>query len=300
MTPLACQVVFLVLCSLGPLGPPSQAGVEPPVPTKSAPPTLPADPIFDKRLTALDDLMSKTSDFRAAFRQEKHTPLLKKPIVSEGVMTSKDGFVRWETTKPSPVVCVIEPAPPVPATKPEPTPPPTAPTVSLPPTPTAQPVEVESLGAIRVYYPADGLCEIYPIGGALSDFAGVPLPRIADLRRRFSIERLNPTELGADKSNPALLALLLRPLSADTRKYIETIKVLIDESIPAATKVVVTDADGERTEISLTAIRINTGLKRSDVQLTLPPNVRISRPLAHRAPAPPTPSSPPPVTPWPK
>ena len=41
----------------------------------------------------------------------------------------------------------------------------------------------------------------------------------------------------------------------------------------------IADPEGERTEITLTSIRTNTGLKDSDVQLTLPQGVHLSRPL---------------------
>ncbi len=245
-----------------------------------------ADPDFTKRLAALDATLAKTIDFKANFEQRKYTPLLKKPLVSKGVLTSKGGMVKWETTEPRSVTIFIDPlsskSPSTAGSQPDPSP--NAPKV-LSESPAAAP---KPTGEMRVYYPGDQLCEIYPIGGALIDFAAAPLPRLAELRGRFTIESIAPSQLGGAADNPALLALLLRPNSAEIRKHLESITLLIDETIPAATKVIITDAEGERTEITLTSVRINSGLKDTEVQLTLPEGVRISRPLGNTAPPSPT------------
>ncbi len=232
-----------------------------------------SDRAFEERLAALDAAMGKVADFRANFEQRKYTPLLKKPLESRGILTSRGRLVRWETTQPRHLIVLIDPAR-------EAQPPGTAgaDAPSAPAKP-AQPTRAAAPGEIRVYYPADGLCEIYPIDGALSDLTGAPLPRLADLRTRFSLVPIPASELGGPGGNPALVGLLLLPATDEVRTHLESIKVLIDETIPAATKVIVSDADGERTEIVLTAIRTNTGLTQADVQLTLPTDVRLSRPL---------------------
>lgn len=256
---------------------------------------LNTDEAFKKRLAALDAAMAMTKDFKANFEQRKYTPLLKKPMVSKGVLTSKGGLVKWETTEPRPVTILIDPLPdkkPSAITQisgPSPNPTPEGPSSEPGQPPATSP---KPAGEMRIYYPNDKLCEIYPIGGALIDFASAPLPRLVELRDRFSIE-LIPSgelvrELGGTPDNPALLGLVLRPVFSDVRKHLESIKLLIDETIPAATKVIVTDAEGERTEITLSLIKINSGLTDAEVQLALPDGVRLSHPLGNMAPRAPT------------
>ena len=254
----------------------ASCGTEPESKTVS-PTTAPAgglaptpDPEFEKRLAAIDAAMEKIVDFKANFEQRKYSPLLKRPMVSSGVLTTKGRLVRWETTAPRKVIILIEPAS-------------QAPSPAAVPSQPAGAEPAKSVGEMRVYYPADQLCEIYPIDGALSDFAGAPLPRLAELRGRFSIVAAPVSEMGGVDAHPRLIGLLLKPVSVDVRKYLESIRVLIDESIPAATKVIVTDAEGERTEITLSNIRTNTKIKDSEVQLDLPEGVRLSRPLGKGA-----------------
>jgi len=267
-------------------------------PSGQSPAAKTADPALEKRLAALDAAIAKTVDFKANFEQRKYTPLLKKPMVSKGVLTSKGGLVKWETTEPRLVTILIDPltkeSPPTGAAQPVPSP---NSSNSQSETPATAP---ELAGEMRVYYPSDQLCEIYPIGGALIDFASAPLPRLTELRGRFTIESVAPAQLGSAADDPALLGLLLLPKTAEIRKHLESIKLLIDETIPAATKIVITDAEGERTEIALTSIRINSGLKDTDVQLTLPDGVRLSRPLGNIAPPAPTGLVPTGLTPMPK
>ncbi|MFN0010125.1 MAG: LolA family protein [Phycisphaerales bacterium] len=252
---------------------PAPAAIRPAQDVMPDPAATASDRAFEERLAALDTAMGRVADFRANFEQRKYTPLLKKPLESRGILTSRGRLVRWETTQPRHLIVVIEPAP---EAQPR-----GAAGEDAPNTPATpfQPTRAAAPGEIRVYYPAEGLCEVYPIDGALSDLAGAPLPRLADLRTRFSLMPIPASELGGPVGNPAFIGLLLLPATDQVRTHLESIKVLIDETIPAATKVVVSDGDGERTEIVLTAIRTNTGLTEADVRLSLPTDVRLSRPL---------------------
>ena len=230
-------------------------------------------PDLERRLEVIDAATAKLVDFKADFEQKKFSPLLKKPMVSSGVLTSKGRLVRWETTQPRHVIILIDPdIAALPAAGGSTSPPLERPAKSS-----------AAAGEIRVYYPDDKLCEIYPAGGALSDFAGAPLPRLSDLRTRFSIASMPVSDMGGGTGDTLLVALRLTPLTGDVQRYLESIMVLIDESVPSARKVVVTDAEGERTEISMSAIKINSGVKDSDVALTLPDDVRMSRPLGKGA-----------------
>lgn len=210
-----------------------------------------AESAFVKRLEAVDAAMAKVVDLRADFEQRRHTALLKKPLVSKGVVLTKaaaggnasEGRVRWDTAEPRASSMVI------------------------------------GDGEIRMYYPADKLVEVYPVGEGFKDLAGAPLPRLSVLRERFEIAAIGAKEMGVASVSANEVAVLLTPKSAELRKHVASVKVLIDESRPAATKVVMTDPEGEETEILFSNIRLNAGVRDEEVVLKLPDGVRVSRPL---------------------
>lgn len=199
--------------------------------------------VWLKRLEAVDTAMAKVVDLRADFEQRRHTPLLKKPLVSKGEVLTKGERVRWDTATPRASSLVI------------------------------------GGGEIRMYYPADKLVEIYPVGEGFKDLAGAPLPRLSVLRERFDMSPLPSKEIGADESETKFMALRLTPKNADLRKHVTTVKVLLDTARGVATKVVMTDPEGEETEILFSNIRLNSGVKDDEVSLKLPDEVRVSRPL---------------------
>jgi len=198
---------------------------------------------FETRLEVVDAAMAKVLDLRADFEQRRHTPLLKKPIVSSGVVLSMGDRVRWDTVAPRASSMLM------------------------------------GAGEIKMYYPADKLVEVYPVGEGFKDLAGAPLPRLSVLKAGFDIAPLTPRDLGVKDADSKLLAVLLTPKLDDIQKHVTSVKVLIDESLPAATKVVMTDRDGEETEILFTNVRLNGGVKANEFELKLPEGVRISRPL---------------------
>lgn len=201
-----------------------------------------ARPFLD-RLQSVDEAMARVEDLRAEFEQHRHTPLLKRPLVSKGVVLCKGDLVRWDTTSPRRSSLLI------------------------------------GEGSIRMYYPEDKLVEIYPLGEGFQDLAGAPLPRLSILKKRFDIVQIALKDLNAREDEPKLLAIEMTPKGQDFRRHVASVKVLIDESRPAAIKVVITDPDGEVTEIVFSHIAINGGLKREQIDLKLPENVRVSRPL---------------------
>ena len=252
LTLAACAFVGMAAQSSAPAQPVSSPAVAA-APAKASADAA-ANERFAKRLEVVDAAIAKVLDLRADFEQRRHTSLLKKPIVSTGLVLSKGERVRWDTAAPraSSMLMVA--------------------------------------GEIRMFYPADKLVEVYPVGEGFKDLAGAPLPRLSVLKTRFDISPLTPRDLGVNDPDSKLLAVLLTPKLDDLRKHVASVKVLIDESLPAATKLIMTDLEGERTEILFTNIRLNAGVKEDELELKLPEGVRISRPLgegkgASKAPA---------------
>lgn len=214
------------------------------------------DAEFDKRLEAIDAAIVKMTDLQAEFEQTRRTPLIKKPLVSSGRVRCKGDLVRWDTTKPRESSLLI------------------------------------GHGVIRVFYPEDKLVEEYPVDEGFRDLAGAPLPRLAVLKARFDVAELATKELSGNDADKNLLAVLLTPKSKELLKHVATVKVLIDVSINAATKIVITDADGDVTETSFRNVKINSGLTTEEVDPKFPGDVRVSRPLGEQKAAEPAAKSP--------
>ncbi|MFA6046746.1 MAG: outer membrane lipoprotein carrier protein LolA [Phycisphaerales bacterium] len=198
---------------------------------------------FAARLAAVDAGMAKVTDLRADFEQRRRTPLLKRPLVSKGTVLTKGDLVRWDTASPRESVLVI------------------------------------GHGSIRMYYPADKLVEVYPVGEGFKDLAGAPLPRLSVLRERFELSPLAASDPVMRDEDEHSLAVLLTPKSEELRKHVTSVKVVIDEAGPVAKKVVITDPEGEETEIVFTHTRLNGGVRDDEIELRLPEGVRVSKPL---------------------
>lgn len=216
----------------------------------ATPDTKPApvpDPAFEARLVDVDAKAGRVQDFAARFEQKKYTPLLRKPLVSSGVVRVLGGTVRWDTERPDPVVLHAD------------------------------------AKQVRLYYPKQKLVEAYPIDKRMSDLAASPLPRLAALRQSFAFEPLPPADMRADAADlvdgPDRLAIRLTPTDAFLRRHVGEVRVLLDAGTGLMLCVVTVDAEGDRTVIRFSDARLNTGLKAADVALGLPADVKVSRPL---------------------
>ena len=239
----------------------ASASAQPPVPPAPQNPVpavtpAPTDDAFEKKLIEIDQAMAKVTDLRADFEQRRKTPLLKKPLVSKGTVITKGERARWDTASPRASTMAI------------------------------------SGGEIRMYYPADRLLEVYPVGEGFKDIAGAPLPRLSLMKERFELARLPVGDLGGDEKNDSLVAIRMTPRSDDLKKHLASVRVLIDTSKPAATKVVMTDPEGEETEIVFSDVKLNGGVKDADVELKVPDGVRVSRPLGETRQTAPKPADP--------
>lgn len=203
----------------------------------------PADDL-DTRLDALDARIGAMQTLRATFVQQKHTPLLKKPMESSGTISVKGERTRWDTLKPSPSTMTMD------AT------------------------------GLRIYFPEQRVVEVYDLAGDIREFSGSPLPRLAAIRASFDLKPLNASELGSSDADRYLVAMELVPRSETLKEHITCIRVLLDERIPAVRLIEVVDIDGERTEISFHDIETNPTIEDHEVTLEVPAGVRTVHPLS--------------------
>lgn len=121
----------------------------------TAPLALPdnIDPALREQLETMDAKLAEVEDFEAAFVKARHTPLLKKPLVSRGVVKATRDVVLWETTEPRRSRTLI------------------------------------ADDEVKLYDLEQERVEVYPLTGEMADFGASPLPRFNELARRFEIEQ---------------------------------------------------------------------------------------------------------------
>jgi outer membrane lipoprotein-sorting protein len=215
------------------------------MPTAQSQPQAPTNDQFRARLQEIDQRIAKFIDLRAEFVQTKVTAMLKQPLVSEGMLVVKGDSVRWDTKKPRPSTMTI------------------------------------GGGEIHLYYPEARVMEIYIATGDVRQLTGSPLPRLPVLDRQFEIKELDATTLGAVASDH-VIAIELTPKDESLRKHLKSVKVLINTEMPAARKLILIDADGDRTEIEFKNVRVNTGVRDDELELRLPKGIRVTRPAGDR------------------
>ena len=220
-------------------------------------PTLARGDDGAKLAAALDDIdrrASRIADLSGRFRQEKHTALLKKPLVSSGRIRMKGPVVRWDTESPEPAV-------------------------------------LHSDGReIKMYYPRQSTVEVYPIDRRLGDLAASPLPRLAALRQHFKIEPAPPpspddSARGTNRDPAGALEIRLTPTDNFLAEHVEEVRVTLDVPSACVTRVEMLDADGDRTVITFSDLKADAGVADADLELKLPPGTKVSRPLEGTKPA---------------
>lgn len=209
------------------------------------------EPGLLKQLKALDERAAQTKDLSAKFEQRRHTPLLKKPITSRGTLRALPGRSRWDTDDPFSSVMMIE------------------------------------RDRLSIYYPEDGVLEIYPLQAKLGQFAASPLTRLSAWQKHFTLavagadalsERLREDAKVDDKDRPCLLVrLTLR--DDELAKTISSLVVVIDAQTGLTRAMVWSGQEGERTEVVFHDVRTDTGLEEKDLVLDTPEETRVVYPL---------------------
>ena len=202
---------------------------------------MPTDSALWTKLLDIDARAAHVRTLAANFEQQKFTPLLRKPLVSQGRVQILGPLMRWDTRQPQPSVLLID--------------------------------QHEA----RVYYPTQKIMEIYPLDKRLGELAASPLPRLDVLRARFAFREVPASELDRSADPNRFIALALTPNEASLRQYVSHVRVLLDSASACVTRAEVTDADGERTLLSFTDVRLNVDV--GDLRLNVPPGTKITHPL---------------------
>jgi outer membrane lipoprotein-sorting protein len=111
------------------------------------------------------------------------------------------------------------------------------------------------------------------------------LPRLGDLRRNFELTSLEASQLSEElaAANATLrekaILLRLRPAHETLKAQVWLVDVVIDASRGCVSAIEMVDVDGERTVISFADIKLNQGVSSEQLELDVPPDTKVSRPL---------------------
>jgi len=196
-----------------------------------------------KRMLDIDSRAGKITSLTANFEQRKYTALLKKPLISTGSIRVRGSTMRWDTLQPSKSILLID--------------------------------ERE----VRIFYPspAPGVLEIYTVDQRMAELAASPLPRLAVLKEKFSFQPIATKELDESADPNKFLAFSMKPSDPSLAQHIQEVRVLLDESAAYIVKAEMTDADGDRTVLRFTDVKVN--VDTGDLDLKIPAGAKVTRPL---------------------
>ncbi|MFW6059254.1 MAG: LolA family protein [Phycisphaeraceae bacterium] len=201
-----------------------------------------------EKLRAIDEQLADVETLQAEFIKLKHTPLLKRPLTSEGTVRVKGRMMRWDTHGDHPSTTLMRD------------------------------------GELRLYQPDEKRLEIYPLEQRFAMFGASPQPRLTELVQRFDTEQRAPSELfesldAEDAPDQRYLALRLVPKDDELREHVEALLVLIDRDAGRIDRLRLGQGAGESVEYRFTDVQLNVDLPDDVFELDLPADVHISRPL---------------------
>ena len=123
---------------------------------------------------------------------------------------------------------------------------------------------------LKLYFPQRKSLEVYPLSERLAQLALSPQPKLSDMRQHFDV---------AFDATADAIVLNLTPKAADLRKYVQSVRVELDEKQAVARQVEMVTSDRERTVITFRRVRRNTGLAPADLELQIPSDAVITHPL---------------------
>ncbi|MEX2671487.1 MAG: outer membrane lipoprotein carrier protein LolA [Phycisphaeraceae bacterium] len=201
------------------------------------------------RLSEIDARGAEIETLIADVVQEKHTLLLRRPLRSSGRVWVRGETMRWDTREPRETQMLVTPS------------------------------------EVQLYYPEQALLEIYPVDERLGELTASPLPRLKTMAEHFVITEEPVAELLEQEptlegvEDVAFVALRLTPRDEALAEHMERVEVLLEPGRAVARRLVMVDADGERTVITFNQLRLNEDVEESHFELSVPLETRIVRAL---------------------
>ena len=193
-------------------------------------------------MVAIDEKAQHIHALVADFRQEKFTPLMKKPLVSSGTIHATGSTALWNTQQPEPTRMLVNDR------------------------------------EIQIYYPKQSAEEIYPIAGKLGSLASSPLPRLEALKQFFTFRQIPVDDPTPDADPANELMLELHPIDDALRQHVMQVRVLLDGSTGLVKIAETTDPDGERTSLTFSHVKLNPP-QQAELTLDIPAGTTVSHPM---------------------
>lgn len=207
------------------------------------PAEIPAD--LWAELLALDERIAAVQSLRARFERHRHTPLLRRPLVSEGVVYVKGDRVRWETELPSLSTTLVRD------------------------------------GEVQIYQPEAKRLEVYALADR-AEVLGGPMPRLTVMAETFHVASAAPETLfeGLAEGDAAdALALRLTPRDEAMADEVETMSMLLDRETGQLLRLRIASGESQWTEYRFIDAETDVALPASTFELDLPSDVEVVRPM---------------------
>lgn len=201
------------------------------------------DPHLWTQMVTIDARASRITSMVAHFQQEKFTALMRKPIVSSGTIRIKGSMMRWDTTEPYPSTMLF------------------------------------SDREAKIFYPnpAPGTLEIYSLDQRMAEMAASPLPQLKVLKETFTFAQIPVHEMDVNAKEEGFLALRMTPREPSLKEHVQEVRVLLDAQAGYIVRAEMTDADGDRTVLHFSQIKLN--VDPGKLELTVPAGTKIVHPL---------------------
>ena len=207
-----------------------------------------------ERLELMQEKLEHVTSIEARFQKHRFTPLLRKPLVSEGRVRAVEGAVRWDTLKPSRTVALIE------------------------------------SGRIQLYDQGQKRLEIYPHTRGLEASGFSLLPRLDPLREQFDFHEADAHDLlrlvgdqqtSAERTGDTserYLGLRLVPKVERLREHMRSLTILLDTESGCVRALRMDQAEGEKTVYLFQNVRLNPELSKHDLDLEVPKGTTVVHP----------------------
>ena len=176
-----------------------------------------------ERMKLVDARAGSIKDLSTGSSRRRPRRLLKKPIVSRGTLLARGATMLWKTQ-----------------------------------TPEATEMRIDQK-QIELYYTSQKTVEIYAVQGAMRRIASSPIPRLAALLRQYSFTPAAPGAFGSEEAKT--LSLQMTPTAADIQEHVQSASVQIDETTGTIRTLIITDTDGDSSEVRFTEVKINSGIE---------------------------------------
>jgi len=122
---------------------------------------------------------------------------------------------------------------------------------------------------LQLYFPRQKLLEQYSVDKRWLPMGTSPVPQYDELQKRFKIEQVEAVPL----------TLKLSPRDGKLKNHMVNVLVVIDEELAVLRSMTFTNPEGDRTQIELSNIKTNTGIKPEQLKFQVGKDVRVVQPM---------------------